>query len=119
MGGMIRSNTAGNVTIEVEWIGGPTLGGTAPLRFQVDMNTHSVNLDGYDLGQLALLRDNRGRVLAPTSWDSPKGGHHRSSVLIFSSQEQSFVTEDTNWVELVIRDVAGVGERIFRWEIGF
>ena len=77
------------------------------------MNTHSVDLDGYDLGKLALLRDDAGKEYLPVFWDSPTGGHHREGVLTFQ------ITDSENqYFNLIIRDVAGVEERTFHWELG-
>jgi hypothetical protein len=82
------------------------------------MDTHSVPLDGYDLRQLAVLRTDQGIELTPNGWDAPVGGHHRKGTLTFpatASDGQPVLTTTTREVELVIRDVAGVPERSFRW----
>jgi len=82
------------------------------LDFRVAMNTHSVNLD-YDLTQLAVLRTERGDEVAPSRWDGPRGGHHVRGTLSFPAPDLRGV----RWVEVLIRDVAGVPERVFRWEL--
>src|SRR5215212_7345307 len=46
-----QTNTGGQVTLVVTWAGP----GGGPV-FSVAMDTHSVNLDRYDLRQLAVLR---------------------------------------------------------------
>jgi hypothetical protein len=69
-----------------------------------------VYLDQYDLGELAVLRDDAGKEYHPTSWDSAPGGHHRRGILAFSPPEKA------KYLELVIRGVAEVRERVFRWE---
>jgi len=40
------------------------------------------------------------------------GGHHRQAVLQFGK-----VSAEAKTIELVVRDVAGVKERIFRWSV--
>jgi hypothetical protein len=40
------------------------------------------------------------------------GGHHRQSVLRFGK-----VSPEAKTIELVVKDVAGVKERIFRWSV--
>ena len=77
------------------------------------MNTHSVDLDGYDLGKLSLLRDDKGNQYLPVSWNSQPGGHHREGVLTFQSPDADF-----QFLDLIIQNTAGVGERAFRWEFG-
>jgi len=40
------------------------------------------------------------------------GGHHRQAVLRFGK-----VAPDVKTIELIIKDVAGVKERTFRWNL--
>jgi hypothetical protein len=83
------------------------------------MNTHSVNLDGYDFGKLAVLRNDAGQEVQPQGWDAPAGDHHRSGSLTFPPRDtsgQPMVGPGTRFLELVIHDVAGVKERVLRWE---
>jgi hypothetical protein len=111
--GATQSNESGQVTIAATW-----LGSSAGPVFNVAMNTHAVDLDGYDLKQLAVLRVDGGREMQPSSWEAPKGGHHRSGTLTFpttTADGKPFISADTHTVELVIRGVAGVPERVFIW----
>ncbi|MBI3964990.1 MAG: hypothetical protein HY329_05080 [Chloroflexi bacterium] len=88
--------------------------------FEVTLDTHSVDLDGVDLGQLAVLRTGTGAEVRPTTWDAPNGGHHRKGHLSFpatTADGKSVIDEGMRSVELVIRDVAGVAERSFRWTL--
>jgi hypothetical protein len=110
-----RTNEAGSVTLKVTWPG-PSAG----LSFAVAMDTHSVDLDGVDLGQSAVLRNDRGIEVKPSAWEVPKGGHHRSGTLTFPDKGPDGVPvigPDTRAVELVIRNVAGVPERTLRWDL--
>ena len=79
-------------------------------RFSVILDTHSVNLDVYDLKSLSLLRDDTGLAMQPTGAESKGSGHHREIILTFPRPSL-----DRKWLELVIKDIAGVKERIFRW----
>ncbi len=108
-----QTSEGGQVTIDVTW-----LGAAAGPSFVVAMNTHSVDLDGVDLRQLASLRVDKGPALQPSGWDAPKGGHHRSGTLTFptaGADGTPTISAGVNNVELVIRDVAGVPERTFTW----
>ncbi|MFQ6058538.1 MAG: hypothetical protein ACE5MB_06650 [Anaerolineae bacterium] len=82
------------------------------LHFRVGMNTHSVDLS-YDLAQLAVLRTDRGDEVAALRWDGAMGGHHVNGTLYFPAVN----LEGVQWLEVVIRGVAGVSERVFRWEL--
>lgn len=81
-------------------------------RFQVVLDTHSVALDGYDLKTITTLRDDTGKNYAPTAAENKGGGHHRDVTLIFPK-----ISADAKRLEMVIKDVAGVKERTFRWNV--
>ena len=108
-----QTSEGGQVTIKA------TLQDTlAPPTFKITMDTHAVDLDGYDLTQLAVLRTNSGSEVRPTSWDAPKGGHHREGTLTFPTTTaggQPVIGPATRSIELVIRDVANVPERSLQW----
>lgn len=112
---MTQTNEGGQVTIQVTW-----QGRSAGPVFHVAMDTHAVDLDGYDLRQLAVLRTDQGQEIQPTRWDAPTGGHHRSGTLSFPttlSDGTPLIGSTTRSLELVIRNVAGVPERTFRWTL--
>jgi hypothetical protein len=112
--GATQTNEGGKVTIAATWQGSDT-----ETVFKVAMNTHAVDLDGYDLKQLAVLRIDGKAEIRPISWEAPKGGHHRSGTLTFPAVDadgRALITSSTRTIELVIRDVAGVSERIFTWQ---
>jgi len=114
-GGITQTNEGGQVTIKASWQG-PSAG---PV-FAVAMDTHAVDLDSYDLKQLAVLRIDGGREVQPIGWDAPKGGHHRSGTLTFpatATDGSALIVPGTRRLQLVIRDVAGVPERVFRWTL--
>lgn len=110
--GLVQSNEEGLVTIEVKWLGL----NNGQLAFAVVMDTHSVDLDSYDLGKLAILRDDGGKEYRPTSWESAAGGHHRQGTLVFSPPD-SLTQNNAEYFELIIPDIAKVEERVFRWEL--
>ena len=104
----VQSSSGGSVTIEARLLGHQN----DSLVFEISMETHSVNLDGYDLKQLALLRDDKGGEYSPIEWDSAPGGHHRGGKLVFAHPDKS-----PRMFELTIRNVAGVNERVLRWQV--
>ncbi len=110
--GLVQSNTEGSVTIDVEWIKAED----GLLTFDVSMNTHSVDLDEYDLEELAVLRDDEGNEYHTASWDSAPGGHHREGTLIFPIPD-SLRQRKAKYIEIMIRGVAGIEQRVLRWEL--
>jgi hypothetical protein len=80
-------------------------------RIKVALDTHAVNLDAYRFESIATLRDESGRHYALQGVEQASGGgHHRSAVLRFGK-----LSAQAKTVELVVRDVAGVPERVLRW----
>ena len=91
------------------------------LRFRLVMETHTVDLNAYDPAAHASLRADGGPWLPAKAWENPKGtGHHRRGILVFSNRNVKgapMVTRDTKILELRLRNLGGVGERIFRWTL--
>lgn len=81
-------------------------------RFQVVFDTHSVNLDAYDLKSITVLRDDTGKSYPPTKVENKGSGHHRQVILTFPK-----VSQEAKHLEIVIKNVAGVKERTFRWNL--
>jgi hypothetical protein len=105
-----QSNGERAVSVDVTPINLGT--GSATLDFEVAFNTHSVNLS-FDPAAISVLRDSAGREYPAVAWEgSGPGGHHRSGVLRFPPPEQA-----TKFIEVVIRGVAGVPERVFHWDL--
>jgi hypothetical protein len=99
----------GGVTVKVTYLNPK---GSDRSRFQVVLDTHSVNLDDYDLKTISVLRDDAGNTYSPTAAENKGGGHHRETTLSFAK-----VASGAKRIELVIKDVAGVKERNFRWDL--
>jgi hypothetical protein len=104
-----KSNRENRVRVEVRPV---NLTPGEPARFEVRMNTHSVNL-GHDMVAVSFCKDDQGREYRPLSWQgSPSGGHHRSGILEFPALEGN-----PNRVTLVIKNIANVPERTFEWKL--
>ena len=77
------------------------------------LDTHSANLDGYKLDEIAILQDDTGKSYPVVAVEQASGGgHHRQAVLRFGK-----VSPEAKTVELLVKDVAGVKERIFKWSV--
>ena len=79
------------------------------IRFKVTLETHTVELDKYKFDEIVVLRaggkEYKGRVKSEEG-----SGHHRSAAAEFDNPM-------TKEVEIVIKDVAGVKERVFRFAL--
>jgi hypothetical protein len=106
---MTQSVAGGGVTAKVTYLNPKA---TDDPRFQVVLDTHSVNLDVYDLKSIAVLRDDSGKSYAPTSAENKGSGHHREATITFPK-----LSPEAKRVEVIIKDVAGVKERTFVWNL--
>jgi len=56
------------------------------------------------------MRDDTGLTMAPTSAENKGSGHHREIILTFPRP-----STERKWLELMIKDIAGVKECVYRW----
>ena len=104
-----QENEDGNVTVTVT----PKVLeiGKNPV-FEIEFETHSVDLS-FDVSKQSVLVDDKAVSLNQSVWDgSPPGGHHRSGTLSFNNS-----LTQTNNVELIIKNIAGVAERKYKWNL--
>jgi len=105
----VKSNKQNSVRIDVRPV--QLLSGK-PAKFEIRMNTHSVDLS-YDMVAVSTLKDNQGREYRPINWEgSSDDSHHRQGILEFPKLETN-----TASITLVIRKIAEVPERIFEWSV--
>jgi len=85
---------------------------SAEWKFDVGINTHSVELD-QDMTAVAVLTDEQGKEYKPVGWEgAPAGGHHREGVLTFSALKPM-----PRSVGLTIKDIGDIPERLFKWDL--
>ena len=117
MGGnteMTRTDQQGAVIVEVTPLNLGTPADT--FEFDIVMNTHSIDLS-MDLATLATLTTDTGVSVQATAWDGPRGGHHVSGKLIFSSMKNGkSILEGTTKLTLTILNV-DVPSRVFEWDL--
>ena len=118
---LTRQHSGGGIEIDVTLLNPGAIYSGNDLVFDVGMNTHSVPLDQYVMEELSYVRDERGKVFKALAWESPKGGgHHRFGKLKFSGKDKDgspIIMNDNKYIEVVIKDVGGIKERVLRWEL--
>lgn len=107
--GLTKRDAQGPVTVVVTLAAAPATG--VPLKVKVVLDTHSVGLDAIAFEQAVALRMPDGKDLAPTAVEATDGGHHRSAELAFPPLTSA------GPVRIVVKNVGGVAERSFSWEI--
>ncbi|MDW7732668.1 MAG: hypothetical protein SCH66_09610 [Methanolobus sp.] len=114
------SNSEGPVTVSLRYLGETSNREYADfMAFSVSMDTHSVNLDEYNMEDLSYLRNSNNEKYLPSKWieDDGSGGHHRSGVLLFPKYDESgdsILDPGDSYFEIVVNEVGGVAERTFR-----
>ncbi len=96
-----RVNSEAEITISATYL--PDI--TDATVFEIKVTAHK-NYDD-DFKNNSFLRDSSGKTYQAISYEG-EGGHHASGTLRFPKIE-------SKRFELVIRDVAGVKERVFKW----
>ena len=83
-----------------------------PVKFDIKMNSHSVNLTS-DIVTGSVLKDDTGIVYKALNWDGmPAGGHHRSGTLEFPVLEGN-----PKSITLIIQGVSDIPERVYKWTL--
>jgi Spy/CpxP family protein refolding chaperone len=118
---LTQENTQGAVTVSATLLNPdkPRLDGR--LAVLVKLDTHSIDLDAYQLEKVAILRDAQGREIQALGLESLSGsGHHREGVLTFPGTDadgKPLLSPEAKTVTLILRGVGGVPERVFRWQL--
>lgn len=87
--------------------------------FLVYLNTHQNKLLPFQLDKLTVLRDSNGNEYKPIKWEiAYESGdlHHREGLLVFPKIKPNIQT-DKGFFEIVLRDLPGQKERLFRWDV--
>jgi len=105
-GALTKTDGQGPVAVAVTLLAA-TAGG---IRAKVVLDTHSVPLDGIAFDRAVSLRKPDGTDIPPAAVEGASGaGHHRQAVVTFPA------IDGATAVEIVVKDVGGVAERLFRW----
>lgn len=96
-----RKNSEAGVTITAVYDGNTS---------EIKLHLHSLSgsLD-YELDKISYIRDSNGNIIKPEAWKGDIGSLHIEGTLKFPK------FDDSRGFELVIQNVAGVKERIFKW----
>lgn len=98
----------GGVTVTATVL--PSVAAEGPLRIKVVLDTHSVTLDELAFEKIVAMKTSDGRDIPPVAIEEAKGsGHHREAVVLFDHVP--------NPVVIVVKNVAGIPERSFSWEL--
>lgn len=103
-----QTNNEGGISVEVTPI---DFSDNKPVQFEISLNTHQGDLD-FDLTKISALIDNNSQEYPPLEWQGGQGGHHLSGILTFPP-----VKKGTQTIKLILKDIYGVKERVFSWDL--
>lgn len=113
-----RQDTQGEVAVTVTFLN-PTHQDKDYLNFEIYLNTHSVELDKYNLEELTTLSiGNNIKIREGIEWETIGGGHHISGTLKVPKEykgEKINYTE-AEFIELEVMDLADASSRRFKWK---
>ena len=124
---LTQSDDHGGVEIDVTWVTSETLakldsesarsyGLDDYVLLEVKFTTHSGDLSRLDMTALSAIRVG-GQEYAPQAWESiSDDSHHRAGVLVFTRKAPDGASLDAGTIELVMKGIADVAERVFRWQ---
>ena len=118
-----RDSGEGGVTVQVTWLTAADIEGDGDLveaagpydaqsylLLRVQMDTHSGELSSYDVAAGSELAVDGGPRQVAVGWRPVSdSAHHRDGLLVFERPESA------SSVELVLKELAGAPERLFRW----
>lgn len=111
---LARTDSQGAVTVKITPLNLDKPGDT--LKFDVSMNTHSVDLS-MDLSTLAILVTDTGLTLQASKWDAPGGGHHAEGTLSFSAMKDGkSILDGAKKLTLTITGI-DKSTRSFTWDL--
>ena len=102
-------NSEGRVLIKATYM---NPGEKSP-AFDITAHSNTVNLRRYNIGESSFLRDDRGREYKGRWEVTASRRRHKKGILIFQGVDLTGV----KGIELVIKDIAGIQERRFNWQI--
>lgn len=104
----VRDRGAGGVTVSATWLGVRD----DRLAFRLSLDTHSVDLSGFDVLANTALRAGSGQELRPVRWQEERtSSHHRAGVVYFPLPRSL-----QGGLVVVVRNLAGVDERELMFE---
>ncbi len=94
------------------------------LVFLINLTVHTGKLAPYKIDELAVIRDDKGREIRPVEgWEiifETGDNHHREGIIRFPKKDSAgkpVIDKDTKSFELIIKDVARIKQRVFKWEL--
>jgi hypothetical protein len=114
----LRTDSQGGMIVEIQF---KELTEKGELAFTVKMNDHFIGINQYALDNLASLGNDQGTEVQASRWQSITLSPQRvSGTLYFPAKDDSekpLIAHGVRNVTLKIKDMAGISERVFQWNL--
>jgi len=114
----LRTDSQGGLRVEIQF---KEVTEKGELAFAVRMNDHVVGINQYALDNLSTVANDQGTQVQATRWQSIALSPQRvSGTLYFPGKDDSgrpLLPHGVRNVILRIKDIAGISERIFQWNL--
>lgn len=116
---LFRVDTQGDVALGITFLN-PQEEDEDYLNFEIMLDTHSMDLDEYNLGEIStLFIGDEIKITEGIKWEVDTGsGHHILGYLQVPRKYKGEAIDylEANFVELEIKELAGIASRKFKWE---
>jgi hypothetical protein len=110
---LTRMNKQGAVDVSVTYLE-PQEGEMANTSFLLKINAHSVDLFRYNFENISFLQFDDNEPIPYGIFDFTGALHHFKGILTFEQK----LPADVEYLRLFIRNLDGVRERAFEWDLG-
>jgi len=109
---LTRVDKQGAVNVSVTYLE-PKNTSTPQVSFLLESSTHSVDLFRYDFERASFIQFDDSEPIPYGIWDFTGSSSHFRGVLTFEQR----IPADTRELRLLIKNLAGFDERIFKWDL--
>jgi len=131
LAGLVRTDTASDsVSVAAAWLtpeylqlepaAGLYFDPQRYLLFRIAVYSPSSRMSVWDLKGMIYLRDESGKEYGTPIWMPTDSGPLWAGLAAFPAKDSrgnSVPAAGSRWIEIVIRDLHGVKERVFRWQL--
>ena len=110
-----RIDKEGPVDITAIYLNPLGKAGDSELRFEVKLDTHSVELEQYELKEISFISFDDGTESKSIGLNREGYGHHITYILLFEGP----IPAEARTMTLIIRNVGDVTERSLEWKLPF
>ena len=108
-----RMDKEGPVEVTAIYLNPLEKAGDSELRFEVKLDTHSVDLEQYELKEISFISFDDGTESKSIGLNREGSGHHITNILLFEGP----IPAEARTMTLIIRNVGDVTERSLEWKL--